>query len=142
MERACVVHKSTKKGGKENYGSVLQFEDEIFHAAGKYETTTGQSYYWRCSVKKPMRCKRRLVTQRKANGSHKIIQIRGVHCHDSIDDKCVKYKENSVVSVEKEEKSTEKEESCEEGFKVSIDLVEEIVKVLFRVLLEELESKK
>ena len=128
MERDCVVYQSTKKGGKDNYGSVLQFEKEIFHAAGKYKTTTGENYYWRCSVKKPLRCKRRLVTQQKANGSHKIVQISGIHCHDSngIDDKHVKYISSSTDSVvkdennteeefiEEEETDTEEEESCEE----------------------------
>ena len=111
MERACVVHNSTQKGGKENYGSVLHFEKEIFHAAGKYKTTTGENYYWRCSVKKPLRCKRRLVTQQKANGSHKIVQISGVHCHDTNgnNDKHVKYISSSTEEDVEDENNTEED---------------------------------
>ena len=119
MDSVCAEYKSTKKGEKENYGSVLQFENKIFHAAGTYKGATGQNYYWRCSVKKPLRCKRRLVTQQKPNGSYKIIQITGVHCHDSSVNKIVKYKETEDDSIEEEESDPEEEEteeeSCEES---------------------------
>lgn len=30
-----------------------------------------------------VRCKHRLVTRKKTDISHKVIQIKGVHCHDS-----------------------------------------------------------